>query len=72
MQPDNHADTAGPEDDWAERFCLAWEAGVEVLCGLVRIGLGLLVLAGAISLIAALPISVAIILGALVIASALR
>lgn len=71
MQPDNHADTAGPEDDWAERFCLAWEAGVEVLCGLVGIGVGLMVLAGVVALIAAFPVPLAIVAGTLIIAKAL-
>ena len=68
MQTDNQADA---EDNWAERFCLAWEAGVEVLCGLIGLGLGLLALACIIALIAAFPVPLAIIAGALIIAKAL-
>jgi len=65
-------DQMGIEDDWTERFCLAWEAGVEVLCGLAGIGLAVLVLAGAVALIAAFPVPLAIVAGALIIAKALR
>lgn len=72
MQPDNHADARGVNDDWAERFCLTWEAGVEVLCGLVGIGVGLLGLAGVVALILALPMAAVILGGALIIAMALR
>jgi hypothetical protein len=71
MQSDNHADVTGAEDDWRERFCLAWEAGIEVLCGLVGIGAGLLVLAGVVALVAAFPIPLAIMAGALMLAKAL-
>lgn len=71
MQPDNHTDARGIEDDWAERFCLAWETGVEVLCGLVGIGVGLMVVAGLVALIAAFPVPVAVIIGALIVAGAI-
>ncbi|PNQ03645.1 hypothetical protein A8G00_10460 [Sphingobium sp. SA916] len=72
MQSDNHTDPAGPEPDWAERFCLAWEAGVEVLCGLVGIGVGLMLLSGLVALAVALPIPAAIFCGAIIIVMSLQ
>lgn len=66
MQSDNHADVSCTEDDWRERFCMAWEAGVEVLCGLVGIGLSLLVIFAACALVAAFPVPAAIITAALI------
>ncbi len=72
MQPDNHADAAGPQDDWRERFCLAWEAGVEMLGGLVILVAGLLVVAILLAVFAALPIPLTVIIGFATVLGAMR
>ena len=72
MLPDNHVDGTGAGDDWRERFCLAWEAGVEVLGGLVAIALGLVVLGGLVAIVSSLPAVTGIIIGTLGVVYILR